>query len=58
MPLFDFRCENPDCKYEFEQIVSLDDLDKEVLCKNCGKPAHRQISKLKSISSSWKAWRL
>jgi len=57
MPLYDFTCKNPECKYEFEQNVPLAESEKEIVCKNCGAPAEKMISKLRSASSSWKNWR-
>lgn len=60
MPLYEYSCTNDKCKEAFEKRVSLEDIKNEVkvLCPKCETEASREITGLRSPSTTWKHWRL
>jgi len=60
MPLYNMRCKNEQCGEVFEKRVSLDDVDREVKvpCPKCESDSEREITGLKTTSTTWKHWRL
>jgi putative FmdB family regulatory protein len=60
MPLYDFKCTNKDCEYEFEEQVKLADIDDCgcVDCPECHMPAIRKITNPRHYKHvSWSAWK-
>lgn len=59
MPMYQYKCSRPECRYEFEHIVSLQDFDKaDIKCPNCGAEAKRELTGQRTVHSTWKNWRL
>lgn len=59
MPLYDFRCKSVGCEHEFEEKVSLTELDtKVVFCPKCGDEAKKVMSVQRTGHTTWKNWRL
>ena len=58
MPLYNFQCTNPKCKKSFDENVSLAEFDtKVVFCPKCKSKAERQITGLRTKSSTWGYWK-
>lgn len=43
MPLYSFRCLNPDCGAQFDRLLRLKDYAQPQECPRCGKGSERQI---------------
>ena len=56
MPIYEYRC--PDCGNEFESIRPVSRADDPIECKECGKPASRQISNFSFKSDTFTAPKL
>ncbi len=56
MPIYEYRC--PECGAEFESIRPVSRADDPIDCKECGKPASRQISSFSFKSDTFTAPKL
>lgn len=54
MPSFDFVC--PKCRCTFDEILTIEKRDSEVLCPDCGATAKRQISMPAMVMGDTHSW--
>jgi len=47
MPLYEYKCGNPDCGLEFEKLSKLD--EDTAPCEICGKPSKRKMSRFSAV---------
>jgi putative FmdB family regulatory protein len=58
MPLYSFKCSNEKCQEQFDEKVSLTELDtKEIKCPKCESKAERLFVGPKISHTSWAFWR-
>jgi len=55
MPLYDLKCTNPNCEYEYEDIIKLDDAE-DIKCPKCGSLVERLITLVTPKHLSWAKW--
>jgi putative FmdB family regulatory protein len=60
MPLYDWVCTDKECQEHFEKSIPLKEADEgvKIKCPTCGADSTREMSVLRSPSTSWKHWRL
>jgi putative FmdB family regulatory protein len=57
MPLYDLKCTNPDCGYEYEDQISLKDAE-NIKCPQCQKKVERLITAHVPTHVSWSKWQI
>lgn len=43
MPLYDYKCSDPECGMEFEAVLPIEGCDTELICSDCGNRAQKII---------------
>ncbi len=46
---YNFTCDDPNCGYEFEAIVSIENCDEPQGCPRCGRTATRQFNATSNV---------
>jgi putative FmdB family regulatory protein len=56
MPLYDYICENKDCKHEFDYVVIGFNDETPVLCPKCTQVAKKVPSLNARMKQNWSQW--
>jgi len=56
-PIYDFVCENKECKHEFDEVFSSwNDNTSKIRCPKCGSKAKKVPSLNAQMKQNWSAW--